>query len=321
MSWQQEMAEGFADSAELLTHLGLDPALADADAQRSFATRVPRHFVSLMKSDLRDPLLRQVWAHSDENLTAPGFSDDPLQEQSAPAPGVLHKYASRVLLILRGGCAVNCRYCFRRAFPYQQLTLSRRDQQQALDYIAADPQINEVILSGGDPLMADDAALSDLIQSLAHIPHLIRVRIHTRLPVVLPNRLTAELFTALTQTRLRPVLSLHSNHANEISPLLMDKLAPFVSAMPVLNQSVLLKGVNDDASVLAQLSERLFQARITPYYLFLLDRVNGAVHFEVDEEAGYAVYRDLQARLPGFLVPKLAREIPDRPSKTLVVKQ
>jgi len=319
VTWQQELAEGFSDSAELLAHLGLDSSLADSQAQRSFATRVPRHFVDLMQPRLDDPLLRQVWAHSDENLQVAGFSDDPLKEQQAPTSGVLHKYPSRVLLILRGGCAINCRYCFRRAFPYNELTLTRRDQQPALDYIASDPQINEVIFSGGDPLMADDQALADWIQALATIPHLRRIRVHTRLPVVLPNRLTPQLLTALTATRLKPVLSLHSNHPQEISDALIQRLDAFSQVMPVLNQSVLLRGVNDSADVLAALSERLFEARITPYYLFLLDRVNGAAHFEVDRQQAHALYQSLQAQLPGFLVPKLAREIPDKLSKTLVL--
>lgn len=319
MTWQQQLAQGFRSSAELLAHLGLAPTLADSQAESSFATRVPRHFADLMEPRLDDPLLLQVWAQDLENHSPAGFSDDPLQEQSASAPGVLHKYASRVLLILRGGCAINCRYCFRRAFPYKTLSFTQKDQREALDYIDANPHVNEVILSGGDPLMADDQSLSDLIAELAKIRHLKRVRVHSRLPVVIPDRLTPELLKALTDTRLRPVLVLHSNHGNEISSALEQRLAPFVSQMPVLNQSVLLKGVNDSAQTLAELSEALFDVGVMPYYLFLLDRVRGAAHFELDEAAAVALYQDLQARLPGFLLPKLAREIPNQLSKTLVL--
>ena len=319
MTWQAQLAEGFGSSAELLTYLGLDPGQASAHAEQLFATRVPRHFASLMTPSFEDPLLRQVWAQGHELSSPAGYSDDPLQEQTASAPGVLHKYASRVLIILRGGCAVNCRYCFRRAFPYASLTFTRRDQQQALDYLLAHPEVNEVILSGGDPLMADDDFLADLVQALAEIPHLRRVRVHSRLPVVIPDRLTPELLTALTQTRLRPILSLHSNHANEISPALMQRVQPFVAQMPVLNQAVLLRGVNDSAQALVQLSEALFDAGVTPYYLFLLDRVRGASHFEVDETQARALYQQAQGLLPGFLLPRLAREIPDQPSKTLVL--
>lgn len=319
MSWKQELAEGFSRSSELLAHLGLAPELASDDAEQDFKTRVPHHFVSLMEPSLDDPLLRQVWAQADETLEVAGFVDDPLSEQQAAAPGVLHKYASRVLMILRGGCAINCRYCFRRAFPYDELTLNRRQRVQALEYIAGDTAINEVILSGGDPLMADDDSLAELIQDLAAIGHVRRVRVHTRLPVVIPNRLTPGLLQALTQTRLQAVLVLHSNHPNEIAPQLKQALGPFTQQMLVLNQSVLLAGVNDDAAVLTRLSEVLFDARIQPYYLFLLDRVRGAAHFEVDQDRALELYADVQTRLPGFLLPRLAREIPDKPSKTLVL--
>ena len=318
-AWQQQLAEGFSNSSTLLEYLGLDPNLADPQAEQSFATRVPKHFADLMTPSIDDPLLRQVWAQGAENLQAPGYSDDPLQEQHAAAPGLLHKYQSRVLLILRGGCAINCRYCFRRAFPYAELTLTQRAMQASLDYIQAHPEVNEVILSGGDPLMADDKAISGLLDQLEAIAHLRRIRIHTRLPVVIPDRLTDALLVRLTQSRLKPVLVLHSNHAQEISPLLRERLQPYLRQMPVLNQSVLLAGVNDDVDTLSELSEALFDADIRPYYLFLLDRVNGAAHFEVDEREARALYQSLQSRLPGFLVPKLAREIPDRASKTLVV--
>ena len=290
-----------------------------AAAQADFATRVPRHFASLMTpGDLSDPLLRQVLPVADEVQTVDGFGPDPLGEQQNAAPGVLHKYGSRALLILRGGCAVNCRYCFRRSFPYAELSWSARTQADALAYLASDPAINEVIFSGGDPLMASDGALAELVTALAGIAHIKRIRVHSRLPVVIPQRLTPGLHAALTGSRLKPVLVLHTNHAREISPELSRHLEPFVRDMPVLNQAVLLRGVNDSAETLADLSEGLFDARIQPYYLFLLDRVQGAAHFEVSETEAKAIYADLQARLPGFLVPRLAREIPNRPNKTLL---
>ncbi|WP_420550238.1 EF-P beta-lysylation protein EpmB [Litorivicinus lipolyticus] len=319
-TWQSQLSDGFRSASELLAFLQLPAAGMSAAAQADFATRVPRHFAALMTpGDLDDPLLRQVLPIGDETLQVPGFSDDPLAEQQNAAPGVLHKYGSRALLILRGGCAVNCRYCFRRAFPYAELSWSARTQRDALGYLRADAGINEVILSGGDPLMASDEAIADLVGELAGIDHITRVRVHSRLPVVMPDRLTPQLHQALTGTRLKPVLMLHANHPREISRALHERLQPFVRDLPVFNQAVLLRGVNDDASTLAALSEALFNSRIQPYYLFLLDRVRGAAHFEVPEAEAKVVYRDLQSRLPGFLVPRLAREIPDKPNKTLVL--
>jgi EF-P beta-lysylation protein EpmB len=232
-------------------------------------------------------------------------------------PGLLHKYSNRVLFIVRGGCAVNCRYCFRRHFPYQENSNNKQQWQQALDYIQAKPEINEVIFSGGDPLMANDEQLAWLINQLEQISHLKRLRIHTRLPVVMPSRVTDEFVQMLQQSSLRCILVMHINHANELAGELPAALAKLADAgISMFNQAVLLADINDNADVLVELHERLFDHRIQPYYLHLLDKVEGASHFDVSEAHAVLLMRELLARLPGFLVPKLVREIGGEQSKT-----
>ncbi|WP_028110030.1 EF-P beta-lysylation protein EpmB [Ferrimonas futtsuensis] len=320
--WQQELAQAYTDPKLLLEALDLDPEsfTEEIAARALFPMRVPRPFVAAMeKGNPRDPLLLQVLPAAREFEQVAGYSPDPLEEQASALPGILHKYRSRALLMLKGGCAVNCRYCFRRHFPYGENQLSGSAMEQAIDYLASDTQLNEVILSGGDPLMAKDAHLQRLFGRLEALPHLTRLRIHTRLPVVLPARLTAELGQLLTGTRLKAVLVLHINHPNEITPELREKLLALShSGVTLLNQSVLLQGVNDCANVLGQLSEALFDAGVLPYYLHLLDKVQGAAHFDLPESRARELMSQLLEALPGFLVPRLVREVGGRSSKTPV---
>ncbi|WP_210433668.1 EF-P beta-lysylation protein EpmB [Zobellella endophytica] len=320
INWQKELARAFTAPDALLDYLGIDPEpwRPGFGARRLFPMRVPRPFADKMRpGDIHDPLLRQVLPLGEEFAEVPGFVTDPLDEHDSALPGLLHKYRSRVLLVLRGGCAVNCRYCFRRHFPYADNSPGREGWREALDYIAAHPEINEVILSGGDPLMAKDEQLATLFDALEAIPHLRRLRIHSRLPVVIPARLTAALRARLARSRLQAVLVLHVNHAHEVDDILADALQDWRRAgITLLNQSVLLAGVNDDADRLCRLSERLFEAGVLPYYLHQLDQVQGAAHFAVDDARATALMAQLLARLPGFLVPRLVREIGGELSKT-----
>ncbi|ART83070.1 EF-P beta-lysylation protein EpmB [Oceanisphaera profunda] len=320
INWQKELGQAFTSPEQLLGYLKIDaaPWQAGFAARRLFPMRVPRPFADKMvKGDANDPLLRQVLPLGDEFADVPGFVTDPLDEHDSALPGLLHKYRSRVLLVVRGGCAINCRYCFRRHFPYAENSPDQAGWQAALAYIAAHPEINEVILSGGDPLMAKDNHLAHLFAELSAIPHLKRLRIHTRLPVVIPARLTDGLRELLSNSRLQAVMVLHINHANELDDDLSQRLNSWRQAgITLLNQSVLLAGVNDDADTLCALSERLFSAGILPYYLHQLDKVAGAAHFAVSDAKAKALMAELLAELPGFLVPKLVREIGGEANKT-----
>ena len=321
--WQKELKQSFTRPEELLRFLQLDPEhyAQDSKARTLFNMRVPRHFAQLMgKSDPHDPLLLQVLPNKQEFVEELGFIADPLQEHDAKKPGLLHKYKSRVLLMFKTGCAVNCRYCFRRHFPYADNAVNKTKLLEALAYIKADTGINEVILSGGDPLMADDKTLAWFINECESIPHLTRLRIHTRLPVVLPSRMTQSLKSQLQTTRLKTIMVLHINHPQEISdPLALACRDYKLAGITLLNQAVLLKGVNDRVDTQVALSEALFEADILPYYLHLFDKVKGAHHFYLDDEVAKALYQQMLAELPGFLVPKLVREIGGETSKTPVL--
>ena len=319
--WLQQLADVVTDPAELLQLLALEnhaDLAAGSEARRLFALRVPRAFIQRMqRGNAQDPLLLQVLTSRQEFTDAPGYSTDPLDEQSSVVPGLLHKYRNRALLLVKGGCAVNCRYCFRRHFPYQDNQGNKRNWQAAIDYIAAHPELDEIIFSGGDPLMAKDQELAWLIGALENIPHLKRLRIHSRLPVVIPARITEGLCQLLADTRLQVLLVSHINHAQEIDEALRERMQRLKRAgVTLLNQSVLLRGVNDDAQILAQLSNALFDAGILPYYLHVLDKVQGAAHFFVPDEQARALVRQLLTMVSGYLVPKLAREIGGEPSKT-----
>jgi len=284
-----------------------------------FETCVPEAFLRRITPNQPDaPLLRQVLPLGDETLQSSGFVSDPLNEQQQrPAKGVIHKYAGRVLLIASPNCAINCRYCFRRHFPYTDNSPSRAQWQEAFDYLYADPSIREVILSGGDPLAANDRHLAWLVTQLEKIPHLKRLRIHTRLPIVIPDRVDQALLEWLSSTRLQTVMVLHANHANEIDLAVRDACQRLKdSGVTLLNQSVLLRGVNDNCEALATLCERLFAVGVLPYYLHVLDPVKGAGHFDVPDPEARQLVTALRRELPGFLMPRLVREIPGEASKT-----
>ncbi len=314
-AWQMALINAVTDPRELLELLELDMAWLDQakNAATLFPLKVPREFVSRMKKgDIHDPLLRQILPIGDEFQHADGFVKDPLQEKNInPIPGLLHRYHGRVLLTLTGNCAINCRFCFRRHFPYAKNNPGTSGWELTLDYIARDETITEIILSGGDPLVMADSTLHEFTKALSEIPHLKRLRIHSRLPIVLPDRVTSELIRLLTYTRLKPVMIVHSNHPQEITPNVVEAIKKLTSAnIMVLNQSVLLKGINDNADTLTTLSETLFSAGILPYYLHMLDKVEGCAHFDTEQEAAQRLHVEVTKRLPGYLVPKLVRTEP-----------
>ena len=320
VTWQQSLAHAINRLPDLLQALALTAAdIPELDMARlDFPLRVPREFIAKMQQcNAHDPLLRQVLPLTDERQTDPLFQLDPLQEkQFKKAPGLLHKYRSRVLLILSSSCAINCRYCFRRHFPYTEHHPQQQGWAPAIDYIRTHPEVKEVILSGGDPLLMDDLKLKQLITELSTVTHLRYVRIHTRLPIVIPQRITEQLIDALTCSRLIPSMVLHSNHPNELDQTLHDALLPLRQAgVQLLNQAVLLKGVNDSTATLTALSYALYDCGILPYYLHLLDPVQGTQHFEVDEARAQVLQQALRAELPGYLMPQFVRETAGEHSK------
>lgn len=321
--WQRLWREAVRDPRELLRLLDL-PALAatlsDATAAR-FPLRVPHGFVARMRrGDAHDPLLRQVLPLLDEDRIVPGFTLDAVGDGAAGATtGVIHKYHGRALLIATGSCAIHCRYCFRRHFPYAEQTAAAGRWREALDWLRAHPEIDEVLLSGGDPLALATPKLAELTDALARIEHVRTLRIHTRLPVVLPERIDAELLDWLAALPQRVVVMIHANHGNEFDASVDAALRALRDAgASLLNQSVLLRGVNDDADVLAALSRRMFAAGVLPCYLHQLDRVAGTAHFAVDDATARDLVATIRARLPGYLVPRLVREIAGAAAKTPV---
>lgn len=321
-SWQQLLSDSITSPKELLARLDLpaDQWLAGAEVgHQLFRLRVPEPFLARMeKGNPADPLLRQVLPLHAETEVAPGFVTDPLQEDGAiQTTGLIRKYRSRALLMVTGQCAINCRYCFRRHFPYDEQRLSPADRQQVLDTLAASPEINEVIFSGGDPLAVNDQLLSQWASAISSIPHIRRIRIHTRLPVVIPQRVCDALLKWISNTPVQVVIVLHINHPAEIDQPTRRAMGYLRAAgATLLNQSVILKGVNDDADVLEELSEALFDTGIMPYYLHAFDPVAGAQHFDVTDAEARLLVKDLLSRLPGFLVPRLVREVPGKPAKT-----
>jgi EF-P beta-lysylation protein EpmB len=315
------MAEAITSPQELLTILGLPQALLAPGEAAAFGLLVPRSYVARMRhGDPHDPLLRQVLPLGEELTPVVGFGSDPVGEHAAlRAPSLLQKYQGRALLITTPACAVHCRYCFRREYPYAEAAGGAPRWSLALAEIAADPSLTEVILSGGDPLSLGDERLGDLLGWLSSIPHVRRIRVHTRTPIVLPSRVDEGLSRCLQRAERPLVMVLHSNHPRELDASVAaacERLA--ASGAMLLNQSVLLKGVNDDPAVLADLSERLFEAGVLPYYLHLLDRVRGTAHFEVSEGDGRRIVGALAAALPGYLVPRLVRETPGAPAKLVL---
>jgi EF-P beta-lysylation protein EpmB len=319
--WQREWREAVTDPAELLELLGLAslaPALPP-EGPVGFALRVPRAFVARMRrGDAHDPLLRQVLPLAAENDAVEGYGIDAVGDLDARrAAGVIHKYEGRALLVATGACAVHCRYCFRRHFPYAEETATRESWSGALAWIDAHREVDELILSGGDPLSLATHKLADLTHALRERPWIKRLRIHTRLPVVLPSRVDDELTGWLAGCTPRTVVVLHANHANEIDAAVAAAATRLREAgATLLNQSVLLRGVNDDPGALAALSDALFACGVLPYYLHQLDRVAGAAHFAVDDARARELVAELRGRLSGYLVPRLVREIAGEPAKT-----
>lgn len=319
-SWRRDLAAAVTDPAELLQLLELDPGLLPAArrAAARFGLRVPRAFVALMRhGDPRDPLLLQVLPLGAETEDSPGYDPDPVGDLAAlHAPGLLSKYRGRALLMTTGACAVHCRYCFRREFPYEDGALTTARLAAAIETLAALPGLEEVILSGGDPLALPTARLARITDALGLLPGLRRLRIHTRTPIVLPTRVDAPLLDWLRGLPWRPVIVLHANHPRELSADVRAAIALLAaSGATLLNQSVLLRGVNDDEDTLAELSVRLFDAGVLPYYLHLLDRVTGTAHFDTAEDDAVRLHAGLLRRLPGYLVPKLVREVAGAASK------
>ncbi|MDC5353200.1 EF-P beta-lysylation protein EpmB [Acinetobacter baumannii] len=321
-NWQSQLSDLITDPLELLNLLELstDQLLSGAIlASEKFKLRVPRAFVGKMNAkDPLDPLLLQVLPHHLELEEHPEFVTDPLGEEAAnQLPGVLHKYKSRFLLTLTGACAVHCRYCFRRHFPYQENLPKNEDWLNIKNYIESNPDINEVILSGGDPLTLSNRKLTLWLERLSSLKQVKILRIHSRVPIVIPNRIDEELISLLKNSRLRIILVVHSNHASELDDFTCSKLLQLSEHhITILNQAVLLKGVNDSAQILTDLSYRLFEARVMPYYLHVLDKVKGAQHFDLIPSEIDAIYQDVLASLPGYLVPKLVREIAGEKNKT-----
>ena len=321
-NWQSQLSDLITDPLELLEVLKLCPEqlLSGAIlASEQFKLRVPRAFVGKMTvGDPLDPLLLQVLPHHLELEDYPDFVTDPLgEEQANQQPGVLHKYKSRFLLTLTGACAVHCRYCFRRHFPYQENLPKNEDWLNIKNYIESQPDINEVIFSGGDPLTLSNRKLKLWIERLESLPQIKFLRIHSRVPIVIPNRVDEELVSLLKNSRLRIILVVHSNHAAELDDLTCARLSLLVQQqITVLNQAVLLKGINNSAQVLVDLSYRLFDAGVMPYYLHVLDKVKGAHHFDLSPKEINLIYKDVLENLSGYLVPKLVREIAGEKNKT-----
>jgi EF-P beta-lysylation protein EpmB len=322
LTWQQQLEDIITDPKELLRELGLDFSLLrknllPLEAGKGYPLKVPRSFVSRMrKNDSNDPLLRQILPQlSEEILLSADFKEDPLEEtRFTKVPGLLHKYFGRILLLITSDCPVNCRFCFRK-FHREQIV----DWKQIYAYIGNDETISEVILSGGEPLLLENETLHEMINNFAKIPHVRRLRIHTRLPILIPARIDEKLADILSVSRLKPVVVIHCNHPNEINDEVAEGLQILRKKnITLLNQSVLLKRVNDSAEILAALCEKLFAIGVLPYYLHVLDKVSGAFDFEVEITKAQAIYREMAQVLPGYLVPKLVADEVNATSKTLL---
>ena len=318
-AWQEQLARAVKSVDELLQLLQIDPDLAKIrPLQNDFPLRVPRGFIQRMaRGDSRDPLLLQVLPLAREAEDIAGFERDPLDEAGAmPTPGLLHKYQGRALLTMTGACAIHCRYCFRRHFPYTEANPVTRHWQATINYLTQHPDITELILSGGDPLTLTDTRLHYLTKQLSNLMHLRTLRIHTRLPIVLPERIDNGLLAWINSQTLKVVFVIHCNHPNEIDHSVTRALEKLAAAgVTLLNQSVLLRDINDSVATLAGLSERLFAVGVMPYYLHQMDRVKGAAHFEVSVERAREIMTGLRATLPGYLLPQLVQEIPGMPGK------
>lgn len=321
-SWKHALKNAITDPRELLKRLELPESLLESFniGNQLFPLRIPESFLArIEKGNPKDPLLLQALPLQIEAEFTEGFSNDPLEEQTQnPVPGLLHKYQGRVLLITSGVCAINCRYCFRRSFPYKENNPGTEGWQNVLAYIKSDSTISEVILSGGDPLTLTDISLQNLITGLEAISHVTTIRIHSRIPVVLPERIDADFCALFKNIKLEKILVLHVNHANELDAKVKTALYDLKSArFTLLNQSVLLREINDTLTAQIELQRKLFTFGVLPYYLHLLDQVEGTAHFYVSQKEGQILLAEMMKALPGYLVPKLAREIPHELSKTV----
>lgn len=320
-SWQMLWREAVRDPRELLGILDLGHLAGQISDQAAaqFPLRVPRGFIAKMRrGDANDPLLRQVLPIQDEEQIVEGYGFDAVGDAAAKGgTGIIHKYHARALLITTGSCAIHCRYCFRRHFPYAEETAASQHWAEAIAYLKSDSSITELILSGGDPLSLSTAKLKELTDAIAMLPQIKRLRLHTRLPVVLPERIDAELLDWIHGLRWPLTVVIHANHSQELMPDVAEAVSKLRRAgSTMLNQAVLLKGVNDQASEQIELSERLFDIGVLPYYLHQLDKVQGAAHFQIDDEQALAIHQSMMQALPGYLVPKLVREVPGEASKT-----
>lgn len=320
ISWQQQLAQAITDPKELVKALELPHKMAAEALQAtgSFPLKVTQDYLAcIRKGDINDPLLRQILPVTEENRHQQGFVHDPVGDLNAsPAPGLIHKYHGRVLLITTPACAIHCRYCFRRHYPYQESSAHKENLEQALELVAEDNSIHEIILSGGDPLTLSDERLKTLLRKIEAISHITTLRIHSRLPVILPARVTTTLADMLEQSRLNTVLVIHCNHPNELSSKVVNSLERLrKKGITLLNQSVLLKNINSDADTLVKLSHKLFAAGVLPYYLHTLDPVAGAQHFHIADKIAVNLHKISSEKLPGYLVPRLVREIAGLPYK------
>ena len=319
--WQRLLRQAITSPAELFRQLKLDTSTLPAALQAAgeFGVMVPPGYLARMEpGNPDDPLLLQVLPQAAEVAAQPpGYHRDPVGDDAAsPHAGLIHKYHGRVLLVTTGACAVHCRYCFRRHYPYAEGSAAPRQLQPALDWIRRHEDIEEVILSGGDPLMLTDSRLDQLISAIETIPHVQRLRFHSRLPVVLPERVTTVLLDRLRQSRLETIMVIHANHPAELDGNVARACRLMRAAgMLLLNQSVLLNGINNQPDVLEKLYKQLFLLGVQPYYLHLLDKVHGAAHFDIDEARARRLYADVSARLPGYMTPRLTREIGGERSK------
>lgn len=320
VDWRKSLAEAITSPKELIKVLQIEDLVTNEAFAgiKDFPLRVPHGFAARMKKGtLNCPLLKQILPLDVEQVVTENYSRDPLFENKVnPSPGLLHKYQGRILLTATGACAVHCRYCFRRYFPYSENNPGTAGWQQSLEYIAKDSSISEVILSGGDPFILPDKQLQWLSNEVCKIPHVTTLRFHTRIPVVLPERITTEFLEWWHSLSLQKVLVLHSNHANEFNEEIDDVLNALQDhKTTLLNQAVLLRGINDSTVTLVELSRRLFKAGVLPYYLHLLDKVQGTAHFDIPESQAHFLHLEMQAELPGYLVPRLVREVPGAASK------
>ncbi|MDC9728695.1 MAG: EF-P beta-lysylation protein EpmB [Methyloprofundus sp.] len=319
--WQKELSQSFTKPADLLNFLELNSNLISTAADKDFPLRIPLSYANnIEKGNPTDPLLLQVLPTAKELINPKNYLDDPVGDLNALKDNCLiHKYHDRALFITTGGCAINCRFCFRRNFPYSDAQLTRQNEERAFQYLQENQHINELIFSGGDPLLLTDQRIQHLLQNLAEIPHIKRVRFHTRLPIVLPSRITTELSKLLQNTPLAVIIVTHCNHPNELSVDVNQACLKLKqSNITLLNQSVLLKNINNNIETLTQLSEKLFSCGILPYYLHTLDKAKGTAHFDIQSKEAIHLHQLLQKRLSGYLVPKLVKEEPGKASKTLL---